>query len=155
MVVDKKDSVKGISGFFDASFSRAFFPFQGNIRFSGEGIFEGDLLDKFGPSKIKGFLKGDWLSFNKIYEGRSDGLKYSFVKNKTDLFKGRYYYGDLPCYGAATICRIHDKLPNEVLCNLEDFVKYSGFFENSGVLSKEAKLFCRGRSYYSMKPLDS
>lgn len=160
MVVEQKDSVKGISGFFYSfSHSGKIFPFHGNIYFSEKNIFEGGLVDHWGPSEIKGTFEEERLNFSKLYFGRSDWLDYSFEKGKNDFFNGLYRERDNPHYGAFAICRIYDKIPKceniEILVNLGDLKRYDGFFKGSEGFCDEFKIFTKKRPCFFDKPLDS
>ncbi len=142
MEINRENSVRGISGFFyTCNPSRESFPFRGNISFSEKTIFEGNLMDKWGSSKIKGILEEKRLNFTKVYSGKNYLLDYSFEKGKSGFFKGIYRYKEYPHSGALSICRIHDKWPGREVCKLESPGEYSGFYDKEGVECDELKNF--------------
>jgi|SRR3989344_441870 len=62
----------------------------GGLFILDDNVFQGNLIDRWGPSDIDGGLDEESIRFQKKYDSRADLINYFFTKGENGLWVGEY-----------------------------------------------------------------
>jgi len=97
-ILEKKPKVDlyGIAGIFDDPDARSKIAFGGYIKVL-DGEFHGELIDTYGPSEIRGVLKGDTIAFQKEYTLKQhlSDIEYNLKRTDNGHFRGNCLISNL------------------------------------------------------------
>ena len=88
----KEVELYGIVGVFDDPDVQSEMTFGGYIKVVKEdGELRGELIDAYGPSEIRGYLKEDTITFKKEYtlKQHSSDIEYNLKRTANGHFKGK------------------------------------------------------------------
>ena len=90
--------------------------FKLNEIFLRDSKIDGELLDRYGSSKIKGVMNDRGLEFEKRYSGRNDVSEYNFEK-RNGIWVGEYTRPKGEQYPAIAFTNLVDKSLFEAIGN--------------------------------------